>query len=321
MEPKISVVIPIYNVEKYLDRCILSVVNQKYVNLEIILVDDGSTDSSGQICDLWERKDKRIVALHKENGGLSDARNFGMERASGDLISFVDSDDYIEEGFFSRLYAVMSKYNADIVECNSVMFYGETCSNYVISDKVVEFSAEDALRELIMQRQFRQTVWNKLYRRNLVTEIFPVGKINEDEYWTYKIFANSDKIAHLDDELYFYFQREDSIMHRKYDVRRIDGVNAQEERMIFLKDKYPSLYSVSILYYLNACIYHFQTLQRNKETDTNKKYRKYLFDKYDKYFVEEYVNTESVKQQIWMKLFRKFPYFTASIRNLLGIGK
>ena len=214
MNPLISIIVPIYKVEKYLCRCVDSILNQTYVNLEIILVDDGSPDDCPQICDDYAEKDNRIKVIHKENGGLSDARNAGMEIAKGKYISFIDSDDYVSLDFFETLYNTIITENSDIVECSVVKFYENNHFDSISDDfSVRNFSTVGGLSALISETLFHQHVWNKLYKSELVLDIpFAVGKLNEDEFWTYQVFGRAKRISRINKTMYFYFQRSNSIM-------------------------------------------------------------------------------------------------------------
>ena len=169
MNPLISVIVPIYNVEKYLARCVDSIVNQTYKNLEIILIDDGSPDLCPQMCDDYAEKDSRIKVVHKKNGGLSDARNAGMAVATGEYISFIDSDDYVSDDFFECLLDVMNKENSDIAECSVVKFYEDNRFDEFSDDLSVKtYDTQDAMSALIAENPFHQHVWNKLYKTKLV---------------------------------------------------------------------------------------------------------------------------------------------------------
>ena len=164
--PLISVIVPIYNVEKYLDRCVDSIINQTYKNLEIILVDDGSPDNCPQMCDDYAKKDSRIKVVHKENGGLSDARNVGMEVATGEYVSFIDSDDYISLDFYETLLETIVDNDSDIVECGVVKFYEDNSFDKYSDDlKVTNYDTVDGLEGLINENPFKQHVWNKLYNQ------------------------------------------------------------------------------------------------------------------------------------------------------------
>lgn len=323
MNPLISVIVPVYNVEDYLDRCVHSITRQTYKNLEIILVDDGSTDSSGEKCDVWTKKDNRIRVIHKENGGLSDARNAGLDIVSGEYIGFVDSDDYLNKNMYQFLFDCIQKTNSDIAECKWIKFEDEKEINVFTTETESEykvFSPEDALIELIVERDLKQTVVNKLYKRSVISVLFPTERINEDEFWTYQIFGNARKIAFVDIELYYYFQRNSSIMHIKYSPKRLDGVEARKERMFYIEQKYPSIYNNACLSYLWSCFYHFQVICRNNDIDVDYQHRNTLYNEYNKYYCKDAINVKPLKQRVWMKLFKLFPNFTCKIRNALKIG-
>lgn len=168
----ISVIVPIYKVEQYLERCINSLVHQSYINMEIVLVDDGSPDRCGEICDSWAAKDSRIKVVHKKNGGLSDARNAGVEVAAGEYIAFVDSDDWLHLDYLQKLYQTMQETRSDIVECEIIHTTGEEEVPEFDKIKPEIYSPQDALRYLIEDRIFHQYVWNKLYKRKVIAGIF-----------------------------------------------------------------------------------------------------------------------------------------------------
>lgn len=257
--PLISVIVPIYKVEKYLNRCIESIVNQTYSNLEIILVDDGSPDYCPQMCDDWAVKDNRIKVIHKENGGLSDARNAGMKIATGEYISFIDSDDYVSLDFFETLLSIMTNEQSDIVECSVVKFYEYGSINEYLDDSdILSFETESALSGLISEKPFHQHVWNKLYKADTVKGItFPVGKLNEDEFWTYQVFGNAKKVTKINKTMYFYFQRSGSIMGQNYSIRRLDALEGKANRQKYIEKEYPvlSLQAKTDLY--GSCIYAY----------------------------------------------------------------
>lgn len=253
METKglISVIVPIYKVEKYLNRCIQSIVGQTYRNLEIILVDDGSPDLCPQMCDEWARKDSRIKVIHKENGGLSDARNAGVAIAKGEYIGFIDSDDYIDEEMYERLYVAIEAAKADLAICNFEMVTEE---GLVLSeDSPVKdecFTGLEGLKKIIdAGGWYYVTAWNKLYSRKALKGIkFPIGKINEDQFIVHKVFFQCDKIVSISPKLYKYVQRDGSIMNSIKSVQGLDEVEAFCEKFNFYKDHgledcYPQLLS------------------------------------------------------------------------------
>ena len=323
MKPLISIIVPVYNVEKYLDRCVNSIIKQTYQNLEIILVDDGSTDGSGEKCDEWSKKDSRIVVIHKNNGGLSDARNVGMSKSNGEYIGFVDSDDYVSANMYESLYSAIIKYDADIAECQWIKFEDESAikDSESGSEVIVDvYTAEEALSELILERKIKQTVVNKLYQRNSIQTCFPVGRINEDDYWTYQVFGMAKKIVLLHTVLYYYFQRSSSIMHVKYSPKRLDGVTARKERMEYMQLHYPNLFNIACLSFLWSCFYHYQVICRNDDVDIDFKFRKLLHTDYCDNYCKEAIALQPFKQRVWMRLFKSFPSFTCKIRNILKIG-
>lgn len=215
MFAKISVIIPIYNVEKYLERCLKSVCNQKYKNLEIILVDDGSTDSSYLIASKWAKIDNRILLFRKRNGGLSDARNYGIKKATGEYISFIDSDDFIESDMYSLLMDDILKDDCDVSICNYYLYNesdGSVKSKYGNDNCVRKLlTSEDALK-LLCKNEIESHVWDKLYKKELFDDIyFPVGKYFEDIYIMHNIFMKTTKISLTYIPKYYYVQRENSI--------------------------------------------------------------------------------------------------------------
>src|SRR5574344_1816284 len=261
MNEKISVIVPIYNVEEYLPQCIDSIINQTYGNLEIILCDDGSPDGCGKICDEYAKQDSRIKVVHKSNGGLSDARNAGYPYVTGEYISFVDSDDCISKYMFEVLLNIIKSENSDIAECGVEKF---TQGNMPVdkgadSVGIKTYSAEDALKELIKDGAFHQHVWNKLYKASVINNIlFEKGKLNEDEFWTYQIFGNAKKISKTDCRLYYYLQRGGSIMGESYSLRRLDGLEAKAEGQKYIELHFSNLAPVAKVNLILSCFYACQ---------------------------------------------------------------
>ena len=318
----ISVVIPMYKVEAYLERCIRSVVDQTYTDLEIILVDDGSPDRCGEICDEWAKKDARVRVIHKENGGLSDARNAGMAIATGEYIGFVDSDDWIEPRMYELLYAAMQETGAQIAECTRENFSDTSFPTPYTGEQPKKqlFTAEQAIAELLGDGALRQTVWNKLYRAELVkNKLFPVGKINEDEFWTYRVFGDAKTIVRMDAALYHYYQREDSIIHT-YDARRLACLEAFEQRDPYLKERFPSLVPTATARWMVSCLIHYQALARCKDVDPDKTFRKTVHRQFCGIDHTVIRSAVSPKQRLWFWLFRTMPDVTVGVRNLLKIG-
>lgn len=239
MNKLVSIVVPVYNVDKYLDKCINSIINQEYKDLEIILIDDGSTDESGKKCDLWAKKDNRIRVIHKENGGLSDARNVGIDNAKGYYISFIDSDDFISEQYIQELYENIINTESDISICNPYYYYEQDDNTKIVErykikiDRIVGNSI-DMTKVLLYQKYFDTSAWGKLYKTELFKKnkiYYPKGKLYEDIATTYKVFLKAKKIVFINKNLYFYRQRSDSIMSSKFNKKEMDYINNAQEMM------------------------------------------------------------------------------------------
>ena len=243
MDDKISVVIPAYNVEKYLDKCVQSVVEQTYKNLEIIIVNDGSTDSTESICEEWTNKDDRIIYINQTNKGLSGARNSGIDIATGKYIVFIDSDDWVSNDMVEKLYSNVILYNANIAICNRWYYFeknGNQKLRFQNNHSIVEMSTSEALKKLMCFSDFDMSAWCKLYDIKLFKDIrFPEGKYCEDYYIMYKLFSLSDKIVYNSEPLYYYLQREGSISKKK-DLL-IDYVIAASKQADFISKEFPKL--------------------------------------------------------------------------------
>lgn len=255
----ISVIVPIYNVEKYLNRCIESIVNQTYRDLEIILVDDGSTDHCGEMCDDWVRKDERIKIIHKENGGLSDARNAGMKIANGNYIAFVDSDDWIDLFMYEHMMRIMNANQSEIVSCGFRKVQKKELGNEPSEIQWKQYDAESALKAMITEKGLNQVVWNKLYERSIIDGIwFEKGKCNEDEFWSYQVIGRAKRITAIKNVYYNYFQREDSIINEIYSLKRLDGLEGKENRQKYIDRYYPRLSGISRLNLFYSYMYAYQ---------------------------------------------------------------
>lgn len=242
-EELVSIIVPIYNVESYLDRCIDSLVKQTYRNLEIILVDDGSTDNSGKLADIWRKKDERITVFHKENGGLSDARNYGIDRAHGQLLSFVDSDDYVDETFIHVLYGTLTGANTKMAVVGYQCFQDEKTINHNLTqDRNIQLLGKQEALLRLYDREFGDYAWNKLYRKELFSNVrYPFGKKVEDMGTTYLLIDQCKQVALCPASLYFYFQRPDSISHRGGVQMKRDRYEMLYQRHLYIRDRYPEL--------------------------------------------------------------------------------
>lgn len=270
---EISIIVPVYNVEKYLENCIESILNQTFKDFELILVDDGSTDNSGKICDIYKKKDSRIKVIHKNNGGLSSARNAGLDIASGQYIGFVDSDDSIHPQMYELLYSKIIDYDAMIAICN----YKKVNEINLIPDyidskediSIIEFSNLESLNNLYNKNNKIDYIisCNKLYNQKIFNKIrYPIGKIHEDEFIAHKVLFESNKIIYLDKELYYYLQRQNSIMGKGVNIRTLDVLDALYDRIIFFKEnKLYDLFEKAVnIYIYKTILYYYQVDNKNK---------------------------------------------------------
>ena len=213
----ISIIVPVYNVEQYLEKCVCSIINQTYKNLEIILVDDGATDSSGNMCDELAKSDNRIKVYHKENGGLSDARNYGVERATGEYIGFVDSDDYIDSEMYEKLYEAIKKEDVDVAECNFRFIYSNRITNYTDDKYYLVLNKDEYTKEYVTMNRIFGAAWTKLIKSSLAKEIkFPKGKLFEDGFYSLELMKKARNFVIFDSPYYNYVMRENSITNSKF---------------------------------------------------------------------------------------------------------
>lgn len=241
MEELISVVVPVYKVEKYIDKCINSIINQTYKNLEIILVDDGSPDNCGNICDEYAKKDNRINVIHKENGGLSDARNVGIEASKGKYITFIDSDDYISDNYINFLYKLIVEYKADISIGKHYVLYNNTEIN-TATGKKYELEPKQALEMMLYGDDLDVSAWAKLYKKELFESVrYPKGRLFEDAATTYKLIDLSKKIIFSSEPIYYYVMRSDSISNKSFNDKKMDLITSTNEMTCYIGEKYNDL--------------------------------------------------------------------------------
>lgn len=242
----ISIIVPVYNVEKYLEKCIDSILAQTYSNMEILLIDDGSTDASGIICDNYAIKDNRIKVIHRENKGVAYTRNEGLDLANGEYITFVDSDDYVNPRMYELMIQSLKKNNAQIVTCDYKRVQQD--ENIVSANLPHENAAEEVLQtkndklEYIYLKHYGEAtlLWNKIYRSELWKDIrCPIGKVYEDETLTFRVLYYADKIVCIHADLYYHVKRKDdtSITDKGFSLRRLTRLDALEYRMDFFAEK------------------------------------------------------------------------------------
>ncbi len=300
-EDLISIIVPVYNVEKYLRKCIDSIVNQTYKNLEIILVDDGSTDDSGKICDEFAEKDGRIKVIHKENGGLSSARNAGLEIAAGKYLGFVDSDDYIAQDMYESMYAAINEFDADIACCGRYDVYDDKpMKKSFVMDRPIEMKSIDAIGRVLMWDGMDSSACDKLYKSYIFEEIrYPIGKINEDIAIAFNILEKAGKIIHIGLPKYYYAHRENSITTMNLSKKTMDlfkiSCTINEE----LSLKYPQINKKIKYFFLHNILYlYLRILDTNLEKEFYGEYcelRRILYRSTWTYLSNKFTLREKIK--------------------------
>ncbi len=321
--PLISIIVPVYQVEKYLVKCINSIINQTYRNLEIILVDDGSTDNCPAICDLFQTEDSRIKVIHQENGGLSHARNVGLEIATGDFIGFVDSDDWIEPNMYEVLMCALQESGADIAACTRQDEY-EDSMPISINVKTVKsniYSAEEALREIINRKRIIYTyVWNKLYKRDVLKNIyFPKGKMYEDMLWSFQAIGNARLLVCLNYPLYHYLQRPESISHKKELAfnGELDKFEMIKQRTEYICMHYPKLKKLYLLNFLNYCCRGYINISiTHYQLDIGGKIQHELHHQFCQYTLRNLLQYDHFKTTVGRILFRFCPILLVQLYTI-----
>lgn len=318
----VSIVIPVYNVEKYLEECLNAVVSQTYRHLEIIVVNDGSTDNCPAICDAYAQKDLRIKVIHKENGGLSDARNEGILISNGSFITFIDSDDVVASDFIEKMLEAAVANKAEVVECNFQKFYdGDLPLSIKIEEEKSEprsFSTELAL-QLLLEDRLRQMACAKIFDKKILEGIlFEKGKIHEDEFWMYQIFGKASKVVKIEEILYLYRQQPESIMGKKYQLKRLDAIEAFNRQIIYVQKYFPALLPVAGKRLFYGTLFHYHQLKISK-VDIDQNARKMLHDNLLGYRNSKYTRTWKTKDLFWFQLFLFHPGFCVWVRKCLGM--
>lgn len=306
----ISVIVPVYKVEPYLDRCVQSIVDQTYKNLEIILVDDGSPDNCPAMCDAWAEKDGRVKVIHKENGGLSDARNVGMAAATGEYIAFVDSDDWIEAQMYQCLYEAMITTDSEIASCGArrVWTNGKPAQELLSENRNGILEQEAAMKALITSNGMVQTVWNKLYRRNLANAVlFPAGLIHEDEFWSWQVVARARRVVTLKESYYNYLQRDNSIMGAGFTVKGLLVVKAKTERQNYIEKVMPKLTDIGRADLGYTCMHLGVQVLKTMGRKDAVRHMKYLKDTIKLYPIsKEYFRTLTRKKRLHLRMIQSF---------------
>ncbi|MEK3796906.1 glycosyltransferase family 2 protein [Peribacillus sp. FSL H8-0477] len=310
---KVSIIVPVYKVEKYIHRCIDSILNQTYDNIEIILVDDGSPDHCWEIVDEYEKTDRRIKVIHKENGGLSDARNVGVNQVSGDFVFFVDSDDWVEKTMIEKMVDSCDQYQADVVQ--SAFYYAYEDKRlldnryYSTTDLPVILGKKTLMRELVTNEKVKNFAWGKLYKTNIIKDIaFKKGVLFEDVFWAHQVMHEVNTYVILHEPLYNYYQRSDSIV-ATYTPKNLDILKGLLERHCFIEKHYKELTDSSYKTILKMSLIHYNLLLMNRKKDPRSLHRKeirsYIHNNYDN--LKKAVKKDKLLEQ-QLQLFSLHPY-------------
>lgn len=259
--PEISIIVPVYNSEKYLEECIKSILNQTFADFELILIDDGSDDSSGLICDKYAEKDKRIIVVHQENKGICGARNAGLDIARGKYIGFSDNDDYMHSQMYEYLYTAITGSNSDIACCYCKLVYDDSYKE----EKKIRFDYKEVDKKFMYKNLYSNggndyqymTIWNKLIDRNLFNNVRFIDEGNEDLFVNNILFNKASKIVFIESELYFWRQHMDSVSHRKFNDRDLKAIET------YLKN-YEYLSKYSSIEYADLCLNKWFKVLLNK---------------------------------------------------------
>lgn len=304
---KVSIIIPVYNVEKYLSRCLDSVIKQTYKNIEIVLVDDGAKDRSADICENYAKIDGRILVIHKENGGLSSARNVGIESCEGDCIYFLDSDDYITHDCIENLVEFMEKYDADI-SIMQMMYIEEHVNDEVLIDEdeyMLVFDSKQAIEESLYQRLFTCCAPSKLYKRSVVGETrFPVERLSEDLATCHLFLDKGNTIVYSNKYGYYYRQHDNSIMHT-FNPKRLDALEWAKNIEQFCAVKYPNIIQASLCRTFNVAIHLLLDLPQTGEM-------------HDRYFKTIWTEVKRTRLSVLLNRKVRFRERAASILSFAG---
>lgn len=252
---KLSIIVPVYNAEAYLGKCIESIQKQTFDDFELILVDDGSKDSSGSICDVYAQSDSRIKVIHQENKGVSSARNAGLDYSNGEYFAFVDSDDWVDDCIYERLFEDIYKYKADIASCN--IWENDKISFASNKEEItVELSNEEAMKYLLRGKLIRGVLWNKVYSRELLQglrfykDIF----VAEDALFNVGIFSKAQIVTYNGNKMYHYVYRKDSAAHGEFNIKKLTEISARENVLNIIRQRYPALEDIAFSRYVETIV-------------------------------------------------------------------
>ncbi|WP_078595889.1 glycosyltransferase family 2 protein [Evansella clarkii] len=317
---EISIIVPVYNLENYLKKCIDSILSQTFTDFELILVNDGSTDSSGILCDSYAAIDNRVKVIHKKNGGVASSRNAGLTASEGKYIGFVDNDDYIHQSMYEILYNTACKYSSDIVVCDFKKVKGGQLTDINGLKRpfpIRHMNNVDALHQLYTENGITFVCpWNKIYKRELFNDIrYEEGVINDDESIAHKLLYQSQKMTYINAQLYYYIQREGSQINSPFHIKRLDAVYILKNRTKFFKEiNEKELQQKALKHFIEKFFWYYSLA--GIHINDNKEMKK-LKNTFNSSFFDLIKHREiGWKQKIFLILFRISPSMYELIKNL-----
>ena len=311
---KLSVIVPVYNVENYLEKCVKSIIEQNIIDFEVILVDDGSTDNSGHLCDELSKNDARIQVIHKKNGGLSSARNAGLLKATGKYVSFIDSDDFIDPNMYETMLDALERTGKDIAACGRIIdLWGLKEKIEFVIEREQEYTREEAIKEILLLRNMDVSACDKVYKRCLFDSIkYPEGKISEDAAIIFELLSNTNGVVHVGKPFYHYVYRKNSISKSKYNHQNYDSYMNCVKTQKYILSNFPEMKRTCMIYCTQVCGALLESMAEDKTI-----IREYWedFSDYKKMFDKGYwylLKTSGIPMKTKIKL--TFVYF-----NLYGL--
>ena len=317
--PLVSVIIPVYNIEEYLTECIESVLQQTYLNIEIILVNDGSLDGCRAICDYYQNLDKRILVIHQENSGLSEARNSGTRKSTGDFIFYLDGDDWLKENCIEELVTHQVIHQAEVVQGNFYYSYDDyyllDVRGRVTNCDLIQLNTYDAMKLLLDNIEIKNFAWGKLIDAKIAkSELFPKGKLFEDTFWTHNIIAKTKKYIVLKEPLLFYRQRSTSISYQKFNKRNLDRLEGLLKRRDFILINFPELKEKISMQYLTATTDLYFNAKSAGEHDLAKEIKSSFTDVYEDVKLMDIAKVKFATFKICPAFYKLYKFLLRSLK-------
>lgn len=313
----ISIIVPVYNAKDYLRRCLDSILAQTYTDWEAVLIDDGSTDESGKICDEYASKDNRFKVFHRENKGVSAVRNAGLASASGEYIAFIDSDDFVHKDMLKCQYQMLKDNNADLAITGYGFAYDNTVANVSVNEKLQVLDSEGAINKILENQQFCSP-WTKLYKKKLFENVkYPEGEIYEDLMTAFEIFMAAKIIVYQNIPFYNYFQACESITRSEFNYSKLDEVKALKKQYEFVNANFPKLANEARFKYVNNVFGHIINLVTKEDETGVAKYQEFTTVLKENYSFYK-VNSQLSKKNKFRLALMKYPKLYKGFYKITG---